>query len=1202
MYTYHASATRWLKRYSAPTLIPVTATAAAVSEAQNRLLAAPWKRVEKDLRATVAPPRPAIGSIFSDASRDNYFDAYFGCDDHTEDGGVPMHRVHAGAVCYRIELPAAAVGVAVTSIKATVTCDYLTPQGAHVAVELSTSDVPDPSLVRTGTAYASAIAPRTVSADRRTGYGATAVATLTMPANTVLTNYVYVYLSLESVPAGLSGWLDGSTYITPDFEIVTSELITGYADGAEIGGGYETAASGTMVISGGELPAPWSAVPYREIAVIQRDIWEQPPVPTHLILSSYNQWLAATPGQFAVSVTSLPSNFNTFSLGALPTWLTASINTATNIVTFIATAAEPGVPRSCDVIFTSGPETATLHVDQQADEITYLAVTPAYLYALRAGGDAYLLVTSLPNGELTFTAEKPAAATWLTLEVDAVDPNKIKVTTAAQSVGAFARQTVVTFTSGSSIVNIDVAQQSGEAITTLALSQSTYAVGPSANNLSNNVVSFPNGYDISDVSVLESPNWITSTIDVANNQIDCSVAGNGGGVRVGQVRVACNGEIVSFQVTQEKSLTALSVSPAGTLATGDGGVFNAVLTLPPGSGAATFEVTTGGVTGISGVITGTDLAVTIAASTSARDVVCTISCTADSVPYTATYTIRQGGRTTTELSTRLAKLTPTAVASLATVAGADTTVKYVATDADTCVITGTFTNISGWRAACPITIATGVIPTCSTDIQNYFTSMLADGKAPACGFNRTFKSFHICGKYGTPDNNSYGIYFDNSAYRRWGNTAYWGSPTVPEPVTGQNRFATDGSTIFAISTTNKKAYKWAPTYNAGISNPSVWFTAAANPSAIAYFGSQVYVAGNGVTATGNLGVIAPSGTQLATVTATTKVPPSNRFTPDNWTELTMAFDASGSMIVAGAFENIGGNAVKYLAKWDGNNWVPYSTQMPAGAVKSMASYAGGLVVLTTASTQYYSYTAPLGALKTGLEDSLPAVFMAPRQAVYGVRDLYADAFAGQILPYDFTSEVRPARQTGICACLRRQASTTTSPDIARLILSAQFAHMELPETFAPSTLVLSTPTRDLLNLPDGTLLDVTIWWAKDTLLTLADLAAVNNSATWWSGRQSTVSGTKAISLGQTNVVLKAALKRIGRVTLNADAVALDSIDVPLQGLDGLYGTLVITAWLRADTIAALEVGVKYGIGAMDADSNGITGADSCWRPDITLIE
>lgn len=58
MATYHASATRWLKRYSAPTLTPVSATPSASSEALRQLKSAPWRMVARDLSPTVAPPRP----------------------------------------------------------------------------------------------------------------------------------------------------------------------------------------------------------------------------------------------------------------------------------------------------------------------------------------------------------------------------------------------------------------------------------------------------------------------------------------------------------------------------------------------------------------------------------------------------------------------------------------------------------------------------------------------------------------------------------------------------------------------------------------------------------------------------------------------------------------------------------------------------------------------------------------------------------------------------------------------------------------------------------------------------------------------------------------------------------------------------------------------------------------------------------------
>ena len=307
------------------------------------------------------------------------------------------------------------------------------------------------------------------------------------------------------------------------------------------------------------------------------------------------------------------------------------------------------------------------------------------------------------------------------------------------------------------------------------------------------------------------------------------------------------------------------------------------------------------------------------------------------------------------------------------------------------------------------------------------------------------------------------------------------------------------------------------------------------------------------------------------------------------------------MVAAGAFTSIGGNSVPYLAKWDGANWVPFGSVRPGGAVRSIAADGnGGLILLTAATPGYLTYTPP-PALSSPDLDPLPPLSLDERQAVCGVRDLYAAAFAGQITAYDFTSAARPARQPGLCACLRRDASAAGGPDRARLMLSALFARLEIPETFTPGSVALTPPPLELLRLPAGTMLDLTVWWSRDTHLSLADIAAVSHEAAWWAGTQGEVTGERTFKLGQTDVSLRASFRRIGRASFGADVFAWDSIDIPVQGLDGLHGTLAITAWLCADQIASIPAGEAWGVGLMDAVEGGLSGTDTCWRPSVTLL-
>ena len=54
-------------------------------------------------------------------------------------------------------------------------------------------------------------------------------------------------------------------------------------------------------------------------------------------------------------------------------------------------------------------------------------------------------------------------------------------------------------------------------------------------------------------------------------------------------------------------------------------------------------------------------------------------------------------------------------------------------------------------------------------------------------------------------------------------------------------------------------------------------------------------------------------------------PPSNKLTPNSWDNFYMDFDQTdGKMVISGSFTDIDNTGISYLAKWDGNKWIPYN--------------------------------------------------------------------------------------------------------------------------------------------------------------------------------------------------------------------------------------------------------------------------------------
>ena len=233
-HTYLAGAKRFIRRYSAANASATYASLAAASEALRLLQSTPWTLVDADT-ATSFPPHVEIEA--SHEAMDAY-DAYLTCGDHA-DG---QHRAYAGMAAYRIELPAAAVGLTLESVTLQANCDPYNPFGARVAVATTASTEANPSqswiTAREGAAHADGVAPRTTSADGARWYPAVASATLVPDGGLVLGKYVWIYISLENHERARNGWLEGAARLVPTFQLTTSTAITGYADGDDLDGGY----------------------------------------------------------------------------------------------------------------------------------------------------------------------------------------------------------------------------------------------------------------------------------------------------------------------------------------------------------------------------------------------------------------------------------------------------------------------------------------------------------------------------------------------------------------------------------------------------------------------------------------------------------------------------------------------------------------------------------------------------------------------------------------------------------------------------------------------------------------------------------------------------------------------------------------------------------------------------------------------------
>ena len=231
-----ASATRWLRQYQAPILTPRYSAAADAAAANLAIQTIPWRMLRRELMPSL--PAPHSDLAMTPEALDNY-DAYLACGEHSED--EVMHRVFTGCACYRIELPAAAAGIPVETVIATVSTDAYTPDGARVAVRVSDDPAPseDWDVIRAGDFHAAGACPRLVSSDGKYWNGNTVGAVISPEGGFPPGRFIHIYLTLERGDRSRNAWVEGSACIVPEFKLVFSAPVPGFADGHWIGGGYD---------------------------------------------------------------------------------------------------------------------------------------------------------------------------------------------------------------------------------------------------------------------------------------------------------------------------------------------------------------------------------------------------------------------------------------------------------------------------------------------------------------------------------------------------------------------------------------------------------------------------------------------------------------------------------------------------------------------------------------------------------------------------------------------------------------------------------------------------------------------------------------------------------------------------------------------------------------------------------------------------
>ena len=848
-------------------------------------------------------------------------------------------------------------------------------------------------------------------------------------------------------------------------------------------------------------------------------------------------------------------------------------------------------------------------------------------YASNTLSSFYFDVSSLPTGQTQFGVDV-SDTNWMTVTI--TGPS-FEVLISAQLIGATARTGTVTITSGAQSKTLTFNQAAGEEESHLVLSYTSASIAATDTTGSAIfVTSFPNGVG-TNYTASSDVEWLSFT--TSGTAISWTAKKNGyGSSRVGHIQIASGGETVNFTVTQAANSTPMLAIPTNHILEPAGGSTTFDLQYPEGTTIKGVSLQTGSTWAQATLLSGNRQVSTQSAfnNGAARVGIVTVTATYDGVDYVMRYAIRQKGFVETAFTNKLIKLSPQGVASNLVSPVTTSNIDHISVCGDTCFLSGSFTNLFG-ETGKNMYVPVGITANATKAITQHEGAPSSFPFAP-----EVMLRGHLSVPLETGDprgNPLYGIrefanddvshfLYDVNGTIGWGipREVWWsdiGASGVSKMVSPPIRTSsTSHNYYWSFHNGSKIVKRCSPRAK---STPGIWDQYSALPSqpyalAVALDGNTVYVAGG-------FGLRSNSTSSTtgawATVAQSETLPPSEKMTPNNWENFNMVFDhTDGKLVVSGSFTNIGDSGVSYLAKWDGDKWVPYSwNHVVMAPVKDMDAYSGGLI-LTGDFTKYATPgTAPdmpalapppsspepeeeititypdpthpsatVGATVLSTESLYGT--LAISQVMAGLREHYAKAFNKQIIhrPLD-TGEVTQVYQSGLNCVLR--ISEEASKLICATSLSALLLRMETPTTFVPKTLSITAPESSSINIPEGADLRITFWWKSGSFIDYEDITTALNAGSFWNGSGIDAAGFKNIC-------------RIQITPENADTVIFQKIEGNV--FTGGFGTMLVVPWLRIDRISTVPIdgSILYGVGSLNVTATTIENEDLGWNPIIRL--
>ena len=343
-----------------------------------------------------------------------------------------------------------------------------------------------------------------------------------------------------------------------------------------------------------------------------------------------------------------------------------------------------------------------------------------------------------------------------------------------------------------------------------------------------------------------------------------------------------------------------------------------------------------------------------------------------------------------------------------------------------------------------------------------------------------------------------------------------------------------------------------------------------------------------------------------------EAPPSSAVSPNIWTNFTIDVTSNMKWHVFGDFTSINNQAISYSAMWnpDIEQWESTSVVTGSGYVPNFVRFLDDKCYFYfpngAQEATYSPYSLPISLSIPEVEpilveETLPNAIstFTSAESIVNVRNMFARIMAGTVLaPVSFINQNSASDQLGLSASFKRVVGDSETYNVS---YSALLFNFETPSTFFARSLVLSPLTRNDIKLPLNATMKLTVWFTP-TVKTVDSIPAVSSNSSFWKGDVGSVSGTYTHVFMSTKIATTLSLTKIGEHPIDPSVDQFTDITIPINGIVGKSGTIVITAWIVMDNIVSIDANERYGLNPLVVTNGVVENIGKGWKPRAKLIE